>query len=63
MIFLEEETSEDVERGEKEKILAASPINLEPISPFQTHENDEEVVPDEPQGALDQGEQEDEHLE
>ena len=62
-IFLEEETSEDVERGEKEKIPAASPINLEPISPSKTHENDEEVVPHEPQGTLDQGEQEDEHLE
>ena len=63
VIFLEEETSEDVERGEKEKIPAASPINLEPISPSKTHENDEEVVPHEPQGTLDQGEQEDEHLE
>ena len=28
LIFLEEETSEDVERGEKNKIPTTSPINL-----------------------------------
>ncbi|CAN0846213.1 Retrovirus-related Pol polyprotein from transposon TNT 1-94 [Linum grandiflorum] len=63
VIFLEAETSEDVEGGGNNKNSAAGPVNLEPISPPQTHGNDEEVVLDEPQGALDQEVQEDEHLE
>ncbi|CAL1383495.1 unnamed protein product [Linum trigynum] len=63
VIFLEDETSEDVERGEKKKNTAAGPVNLEPISPSQMHENIEEVVHDEPQGALDQEVQGEEQLE
>ncbi|CAL1407753.1 unnamed protein product [Linum trigynum] len=63
VIFLEDETSEDVERVEKKKNTAAGPVNLEPISPSQMHENVEEVVHDEPQGALDQEVQGEEQLE
>ncbi|CAL1403471.1 unnamed protein product [Linum trigynum] len=66
VIFLEDETSEDVERVEKKKNTAVGPLNLEPISPSQMHENVEEVVHDEPQGALDQevqGEEQEEQVE